>query len=253
MNTKNLATLIAVLGFVALAVGAGILFLNYRNTVLENKQGQPGHEQQGAVAIQDKKITDQTNPLNIDITYPYVEGLDEFNQKIKSYLDGQAEEFKKNSLENDAAVKKIDPESYAKYPRKYDMVVSYEKGQVDENLISVVFNIYKFEGGAHGATIFYAVNYSPKDKKEIKLADVFSGQSDYLKKISDYCINDLTKQIEKLAGTTEGSWINEGAGPAEENFSVFLITNDNIVFYFPQYQVAPYALGEFKVAMSQPG
>jgi hypothetical protein len=81
------------------------------------------------------------------------------------------------------------------------------------------------------------------------LADIFSGQENYLQKISDYCVAELAKQITKNAGNTDGAWIQDGAGPVAENFSKFLINKDSITFYFEQYQVAPYAWGNFEVGM----
>jgi hypothetical protein len=47
---------------------------------------------------------------------------------------------------------------------------------------------------------------------------------------------------------SNADWLKQGAGPEEENYSVFLINPDNsITFYFGDYQVAAYAAGNFKV------
>ena len=199
--------------------------------------------------IQDLKISYQEKPLKVDVTYPAIDGLDDFNQKAKAIIEKEIADFKKNSLENDEAVKKIDPEAYAKYPREYELLISYKTGQINQNIVSIVFEEYNFEGGAHGATLFIPLNYDVQNKKEIKLADLFSGQDDYLKKISDFCIADLTKQMTASGAIdmTDIGWINEGAGPKEENYSIFLINPKDIIFYFPQYQVAAYAAGDFQV------
>jgi len=159
--------------------------------------------------------------------------------------------LKKNSLENDKAVKDTDPINYAKYPREYNLNIGYDKGELSDEIVSIVFNVYNFEGGAHGASYFVPLNYNPTTKQEIKLSDLYPNQPDYLKKISDYCIKDLTKQLTDSSGIemTDSSWIQRGAGANAENFQFFLINKDNIVFYFPQYQVAAYAAGDFKVTM----
>lgn len=207
--------------------------------------------------IEEKTLTEKEKPFNIEIKYPFVAGLDEFNQKIEDIVNKQLNEFKKISLENDQAVKEIDPESYAKYPREYAFNVGYTKGKIDENTASIVLNIYSFTGGAHGATNFIPINYDIKNKKEIKLADLFAGQKNYLQKISDYCAADLTKQMKETVGEEgfDASWMQEGTAPKEENYSIFLInpsTNSGqatLTFYFPQYQVASYAAGYFEVVM----
>jgi len=219
------------------------------------------------ISIQDKQITDNTKPFVIKIVYPYISGLDDFNQKVKAIIGKEISDFKTNSLANDEAVKKVDPAGYAKYSRTYELDISYYKGEIDNNIISVVFNVYNFEGGAHGASYFVPLNYDVKTKKEIALANLFPGQSDYLQKISAFCIADLTKQITtSLEGNIdefETNWINDGAGPKVDNFQYFLINPSTdstgslqansrqatLTFYFPQYQVAPGAAGEFQVTM----
>jgi hypothetical protein len=178
-------------------------------------------------------------------------GLPDVNKKIEVVVNEQISEFKKGSLANDQAVQDTDPENYAKYPREYDLKISYTKGEVDANIVSLLLQVYRFEGGAHGSSYFIPFNVDVKKQKEINLKDVFSGKQDYLQQISNYAIQDLTGQITKGAGSTQGTWISEGASPKEENFSVFLLTKNTITFYFPQYQVAPYSYGDYKVVMSR--
>ena len=221
----------------------------YRQSVVGNKESVEKEDSKEQIVIEDKKITDNTKPFTIEITYPSVAGLDEFNKKAEDLVNNELFEFKKISLENDTAVKEIDLESYNAYPREYYLNIGYDKGLINENTISVVFNISNFTGGAHGANYFLALNYDVKNEKEIKLADLFSGQTDYLQRISDYCSADLKKQLSDRTEGQDQGWIDEGAGPKEENFSVFLIDQNSITFYFPQYQVAAYAVGDFKVTM----
>ena len=247
MNYK-IIILIALLFVAGLAAGYFYVLPNFKN-----KQNAQNAKPATSITVEDKKITDDTKPFKIDITYPQVTGQDEFNKMVQDIIDKEINDFKTNSLANGAAVKQVDPASYAKYPREYDLQIGYDRGVADENTISVVINIYNFEGGAHGASYSKAINYNPKTKKEIKLADLFPGQADYLKTISDFSIKDLIKQIttgmQVSGGLTEqeNSWISEGAGPKEENYSVFLINKKDITFYFQQYQVAAGAAGSFKV------
>lgn len=234
---------------------AGIIFFFNRNFLKTTL----APEKSTTISLQEKTITDNTKPFIIEIIYPQIAGFDDFNQKAKSIIDKEIAEFKKSSLENDNAVKENDPESYTKYPREYALSIGYNKGQIDNNIVSIVFNVYNYEGGAHGASYFVPLNYDIKNKKEIALVDLFGApsalQEHYLQKISDFCIQDLTKQIIASAGSTEGTWISDGAGPVAENFQFFLINPSTssgqatITFYFPQYQVAYGAAGDFKVTM----
>ncbi|MCX6720206.1 MAG: DUF3298 and DUF4163 domain-containing protein [Candidatus Staskawiczbacteria bacterium] len=241
---KKILIIILIILIAVVAVGVFVLLHSH---ILENIST--------SLTIQDKQIADNTNPFVIKIAYPQINGLDDFNKKVEDIIDKEIKDFKTNSLENDAAVKQVDPESYAKYPRTYELDIGYDKGQVDNNIVSVVFNIYKFEGGAHGNSYFVPLNYDVKNKKEIALADLFPNQTDYLQKISAFCIADLTKQITTSLGSTDGTWIKDGAGPNPDNFQFFLINPSTssgqatITFYFPQYQVAFGAAGDFTVTM----
>jgi hypothetical protein len=254
METKKI---IAVLLIIIVVITAGVLFYKYRDSVVQTKTNAVNNNTNKTFLIEDKKIIDNTNPFKINIVYPQIGGLDFFNKTVLDAVNKEIGDFKTNSLQNDEAVKKVDPAGYAKYPREYDLNITYTKGEIDENIASVVLNVYNFEGGAHGSNYFLPFNYNLKTKQEIKLADLFPGQSDYLQKISDFCIADLKKQmtVSGAIDMTDDSWITRGAGPAEENYSVFLINPSTssgqatITFYFPQYQVAAGAAGNFEVTM----
>lgn len=246
MVSKNIVAILIILCITIAVVGAYFLF-NYRDTVLDDKNTNIKNQQE--IKVENKQIIDTTKPFNIDVTYPYIEKENGFNESVANIINEEIKNFQENSLSNDSAVKETDPEGYSQYSRQYDLKISYEKGQVDENIVSIIFSIYNFTGGAHGNGYFAPVNYNLKDNKEIFLADLFIGQSDYLKKISDYSINDLKKQATQRLGSTEGLWIEDGAGPKEDNFSVFLVNKDSITFYFSPYQVAPYVASSFEVVM----
>jgi len=241
------------------ALACTAYYLYSKNVVAPTTTLQPQTEEPKTSTIEDKKIADNTKPFEIDITYPYIEGQDGFNNFVENIINSEVNSFKQISLENDAAVKETDPESYEQFPRSYSLVISYDKGRLDDNMASVVINIYNFTGGAHGSAYFKAIYWDFRTNKEIKLADIFSETPDYLQKISDYCVQDLKKQMTQSGAIemSDDSWIQEGAGPKEENFSIFLLSDANIdsptiTFYFTQYQVAAYAAGDFKVIMPLP-
>jgi len=239
---KNLIILVIILIFIIL-ISAVFLFpkeINSPDILTAN--------QQYAIDIQDEQILDNTKPFKISINYPQINGLDDFNQKAKNIVEKELENFKANSLANDQAVKDTDPANYAEYPREYEIIIGYTKGQIDNKFISIIFNVYTFEGGAHGSGYFVPLNYSIENKNEIKLADLFPEKPNYLQEISEFCIANLKTQLTKSLGSLDGTWIQDGASPKEENFKYFLINSNNtITFYFLQYQVAFGAAGDFKV------
>ncbi len=242
---KKALVIFATITMIILGAGAYVFF-TYRQTA-QNQQ--PAEQQAQEIIVEDKKITEEQNPLSIEVSHPFIAGADGFNAKVGALINAEIKNFKEMSLENDAAVKETDPQSYAQYPREYDLKISYETGEVSEKIVSILFSVYSFTGGAHGNGYFTAVNYNIKENKEIVLADMFPGQSNYLKKVSDYCLTDLTRQMTERMGSPESGWLQDGAGPNPENYQAFLIKPESITFYFAPYQVAAYAAGDFKVAM----
>lgn len=253
MKQKNQQTLALVLVAILLIIFA-VTFWQYRGSILKKKTAPATQISEDTVT--DKTITDDTAPFKIAITYPAIAGNDGFNTEVQKAVNTALTTFKTNSLANGQTMKEINPADFAKNPPEYDLTIGYDKGQIDENIASVMLNVYEFEGGADGDSYFIPVNYDLKNNKDIALADVFSGKKNYLQEISAYCIADLKKQL-TAAMEDNGAWvaqngseIQDGAGPKASNYQNFLINSDNtITVYFAQDQVSFHAAGSFKVVV----
>ena len=143
---------------------------------------------------------------------------------------------------------------------KYPLSINWTPVQVNSKFVSVLFIMAGYTGGAHGYENMASFNYDIIGKKEVQLADLFPGDKNYLTTISLLVKEDLKTQISKTLGLgeEEGQQMFEssilpmlalGTEPNLENFSIFTFTPEIINFYFPQYQVAPYALGSFLVSI----
>jgi hypothetical protein len=120
------------------------------------------------------------------------------------------------------------------------------------DLVSVAFGVSTFgEGAAHPMHYTVVFNYDLRAGRQLKLADLFRPNSDYLKVISDYAIKDLTKQIgaETSGGEPDTDWIREGAGPKEENYRSWNLSDKGLEINFDPYQVASYADGPHEVVI----
>jgi len=104
-------------------------------------------------------------------------------------------------------------------------------------------------GMAHPMTTIQSFNFNLADGNYIELSDLFKSSSDYLKYISDECINQLTAKAEKEGYTNINDMITSGASPNANNFSVWNIKDDNLVLTFNPYQVAPYVFGSQSVSI----
>ena len=120
------------------------------------------------------------------------------------------------------------------------------------NLISVWFGVSTFyEGAAHPNHNSKVFNYDLNAGRELKLADLFKPNSDYLKVVSDYAIKELT---EKFRGEMPGEepdtdWIREGAGPKAENYQNWNLSPKGLEINFDPYQVNSYAAGPQEVVI----
>jgi len=82
----------------------------------------------------------------------------------------------------------------------------------------------------------------------IELGDLFTAGYDYLGIISEYCREDLARQINDRDFEPDTQWLENGTDPDNiDNFTNFLVTPSELIIKFPAYQVAPYAAGDFTV------
>lgn len=218
-------------------------------------------EKNQSVKMELKSIEEKTALYKSNIIYPYFDNANqEFNDSIVNTAKTAWDEFKQTTQENWQALKDTafadqkvgdNPENPFEFDLKCEIV------QQTDNYISLVMRFGGYPGGgAHGYQNLVTFNYDVANKKIIKLADLFPGNPDYLKKVSEYSktqlINKFSQDVEDkegLAGIKE--MIQMGTEPNEENFKNFTISQNNILtIYFGQYQVAPYASGEQKVEMN---
>ena len=120
------------------------------------------------------------------------------------------------------------------------------------DLVSVAFGVSTFgEGAAHPNHNTVVFNYDLRAGRQLKLADLFKPNSDYLKVVSDYAVKDLAEQLrgEMSGDDPDTDWIREGAGPKEENYQSWNLSDKGLEINFDPYQVASYAAGPHEVVI----
>ena len=130
--------------------------------------------------------------------------------------------------------------------------LEYSVTLATNDLVSVWFGIGTyFEGAAHPNHNAISFNYDLRTGRQLKLADLFKPNSDYLKVVSDFAINDLTEQLGEMTagGEPDTDWIREGAGPKEENYQSWNLSPKGLEINFNAYQVAPYVAGPHEVVI----
>jgi len=130
----------------------------------------------------------------------------------------------------------------------YFLTIDYSVVMYDENGISVCLDIYPYLGGAHGMLYFETINFDLEKMSLVELEELFVAGYDYLSIISEYCRENLTKQINDRGFEPDKQWLEDGTDPDYmNNFTNFLVTPSELIIKFLAYQVAPYAAGPFTV------
>ncbi len=213
-----------------------------------------------------EKVT--TSYTSYDIRYPQFKYVDpSFNKKIADAVTAGKDEFTQYAEDNwkayrETSFEKEDPGEFP--PEPYPFYVTWEPARIDDSYISFVMHIGGYNGGAHGYENIISYNYDVLAQTELTLADMFPGDANYLKTVSEFSRAALLPQLIK-AGELEGSMtpdemntyidgsltpmLNAGTEPTIENFLVFTFTDTDITLYFSQYQVAAYVYGEQQVTM----
>lgn len=221
---------------------------------LEGQWKRPGSEEEwgfyateqtiettGEQKIEDKSIKDEDKKkkLSVSIFYPQISGFgaqtDAINKDIASTFNKDIAQFKK---ETDCT------ESIAGDLGCY-FEVSYNTDIATDDLLSFSFEANTYSGGAHPNSFTTTLTYDVKSGKIIELGELFKPNSNYVKTISDYCIEALKKQmrVPEQGIEPDEQMIKDGAGPKEENFNSWSVSKKGIVVYFAPYQVGPYAAG----------
>lgn len=115
------------------------------------------------------------------------------------------------------------------YSNRYDMFADYKVKLNDQHYLSVLQSIYTYSGGAHGTTIRYSLTLDKKTGEPVTLRDLFDSDA-YL-----YILNEYAAQQNKDIYLYEPVKIT-----GQESF---YLTDSELVIYYQQYEVAPYAAG----------
>jgi hypothetical protein len=203
----------------------------------------------GAKRLTTRTLFENNKPkmFELSVEYPELSGVAptvaaEFNRLARSRVMEKAESFRKDMLAQTA--------DDLKWARERGFAntseIGYSVTYADDELISISFGNYLFTGGAHGNAFTFPLNFDLRTGREIRLADVFAANSEYLQDLSRYCVKKLQDELNE---GNEDEWIQTGAGPKAENFESWNVRKSGLMLTFDAYQVAPYAAGPQEVVV----
>ncbi len=123
---------------------------------------------------------------------------------------------------------------------QYELDVNTEQMQYSDDVVSLVFSVYGYMGGAHGTSSYQTFTFDLAAGEVVTLDEVFQPDSDYLSVIDPLVEQALKDQIGDMI---DPDWLTQGTGVDPENYRHFALDSDAMVFYFDQYQVAAGAAG----------
>ena len=193
----------------------------------------------------DKTVTadDGTNLMTISCAYPIIGGGNDLNKdfiaKINEEYKTRAQNYMAETEKEYAAdakdlIKEMGAETY----RPMNFCLSFEVNTNRKNLLSITMFDYRNFNGAHPTTTCDSKNYQMADCKELALTDALGQEqkdidngiieafNQWYKDNEVEITDDMTADLEKEAPNV--NWE---------------IHDDSILFYFNQYQIAPYVYG----------
>lgn len=172
--------------------------------------------------------------INININYPEIS-----QAVIDNHIAIWAKNLSSNFVNNIKDIEKNDT--------KYTLEASYQVHRPSQFIISIVFTVGMYTGGAHGNTEIICLNYNLKTGKLLVLDEIFDDLKAALTIMSEFSYKKL--QIE-LGEYFDEEMLKDGTSPIIENYATLSLVPEGINIYFQHYQVAPYAAGIKKVFMS---
>ncbi|MGF7038515.1 DUF3298 domain-containing protein [Mucilaginibacter lappiensis] len=182
----------------------------------------------------------------VQVKYPVFTGQKTLNDSVAGKLtsmfamDGKPDSsvalMSKKFLQAYMDFKKGDPRS-----EMYFELNSYAKVLVqDSSLTTLEVGGYSYQGGAHGASATFFINWDTKANKDIALDDLFkTGYQDKLKGIAE----TIFRKDEKLSDTAtlaNDYFFKDNKFALNDNFS---ITPTGLKFVYNEYEIKPYAAG----------
>ena len=164
---------------------------------------------------------------------PYIEGvstpqIEQFNLAVQTLVTNTL-----TSFQQEITRPLLEPGGF--------IDVNYQVISAANGLLSILFDVSTYTGGAHPNTSHIALNYDLNKGQALTLADVFKPNVDAVATLAAMATDEL-KRTNRLV-------FPDGAAPKPENYKVWNFDFNNLLITFDQYQVMPYSAGPQTVAI----
>lgn len=141
-----------------------------------------------------------------------------------------------------------------KYPfMSYEAVMNYVVALRENCLLSTYIDQYQYAGGAHGSTVRSSNSWNLQTGHIIELKDLFPQDTAYIPLI----IEQITEIANQQIKNNEFIYFEDYKEliPKYYNPKSFYLTPTDLIVYYQQYEIGPYASGiiEFRIPYNQLG
>lgn len=199
---------------------------------------------QGAWPLEEivKAIEMSTERYDINVTYPEYrlsgQSLYSFNTTISDEISGYVQDF------TDSAGVLILPDG-----RRSALQGQHSTYTAGNRFISAKVNFYPCFGGAHPGHDMLTSTFDTAANAVIALTALFTAESNYLDVLSQLTEKALFEKYPELDFAFNDPTFRKGFAPKEENFSRWALSDNGLIIFFSEYQVAPYAAGSLCVVI----
>ena len=167
------------------------------------------------------------------VSETYGENADVFNSLIATEVENLKNKYAKDIAADDTS------EFLGESNNNIEYAMTYEVKKSSDAVVSVLLSIFSYTGGAHGHTVYKAVNFDLNSATSIDMQYVTGVPSEeYLPFIREYIINKMKNEPDDTYFSTDDDAISDSSIQEQ-----FYITESGITVFFQEYEIASYASG----------
>ena len=183
--------------------------------------------------VVDKEITVTEKGLNVSVRYPVLR-IAAIDEDIQDWAQQTVAAF-------------ISEFSEMPSDRVYELKATYRIIRASPKVLSVIWDVWNFTGGAHGNLDIVAFVYDAGSGQPLELRDLFEDEQGALNLLSVLSYDKLPAMLGDMA---DEEMIKSGTSPDLDNFTCVTPTPEGVRVFFQPYQVAPWAAGPQEVDIS---
>ena len=203
------------------------------------------------VIIKNNVIKDQmhykgTKVLSYKIEYPeffnpkYQMSLNRINQHYRAKAMVYQRFLRENMYK--MAVQQYEDSVANGFPvRAFEAILAYKVTFNQDCAISLYYDRYEYTGGAHGSTTRCSDTWNIQIGRRIRLSQLFAQSVDFVKYITRSVNEEIARQIQSGNDVYFEDYEKRVVKKFDPNN--FYLTDEGIVIYYQQYDIAPYSTG----------